>query len=87
MMEVVMRKVFGVPKKPAQVDIPKTLKVYLEHHGPDNKEKEASKRSVEQHVQITGALPVVGKPLFAMPAGASHPELAIPYGKVVRITQ
>lgn len=80
MINTVTRRVFGLPELPEPPEIPKGFKVFLEHHGPDAEEKEASPRDVEKHVALTGALPVLGKPLYAAPAG-----MAVPYGKVTRI--
>lgn len=83
MLEIVATKVFGLPKKPEPIEVPKNLKVFLKYYGDDTDEMEAARHSVEAHVMITGKLPEAGKPMFAK-AGA-HPLMAIPYGEVIRV--
>lgn len=85
MTKVVANRVFGLPTVQVNRDVPKTLRVFLEHQGPEAEEKEVDRKCVEEHVAITGKLPEVGKPLFTKPPGAAHPMLAIPYGLVVRV--
>lgn len=87
MANVVTTKVFGIPTSPKPCGIPESLKVYMEHHGPDAEEKEVDTNVVKEHVSITGSLPKVGKPLFVKPRGLDHPVLAVPFGKVTRIEQ
>jgi hypothetical protein len=87
MMELVMRKVFNIPETPKHCEVPEGFKAYMEHFGPDADEKEVSEMNLKEHVSITGELPVVGKPLFVRPPDATHPGLAIPYGKVTRVEQ
>lgn len=86
MVNTVTTKVFGLnPSPPNDVAVPQNLKVYLEHQGPDAEEKEASQKSVEQHIRLTGDLPKVGKPLYVAPKGCEIPAAAVPFGKVVRL--
>lgn len=85
MMQVVMHKVFGIPEEPKKCDIPEGMLVYMEHFGPDAKEKEVAEHVVKEHVAITGTLPVEGKPLFVRPPGATDVRLAVPFGKVTRV--
>lgn len=82
-----MRRVFKIPENPKSCEVPQGFRVYMEHFGPDAEEKEVDRRSVVEHANITGSLPVVGKPLFVRPPGATHPGLAVPFGKVTRIEQ
>lgn len=57
------------------------LRVFLEHASG---EMELDKKFVDIHVELTRALPEVGKPLLARVPGL--PDLyTFPYGKVVRI--
>jgi len=87
MMELVMRDVFKIPENPQACDVPAGFKVFMEHFGQDAKEKEVAREAVELHASITGQLPIVGKPMFTRPQGATHPGLAVPYGKVTRVEQ
>jgi hypothetical protein len=82
MREIVARGVFNLPTNPSPVDVPENLRVYLETQLPnvDVAEKEVSRQAVLDHVSVTGALPVVGKPLFT-----KHAFGAVPYGKVARV--
>lgn len=81
-----MKHVFKIPEKPKPCVIPKDFKVFMEHFGPDAEEKEVDAASVKMHVSITGSLPMVGKPMFTKPAGTTHPGLAVPFGKVTRVS-
>jgi len=87
MMEVVMREVFKIPEEPKHCDVPEGFKVFMEHFGPDADEKEVDSAAVKVHASITGKLPEVGKPMFTRPQGATHPGLAVPFGKVTRVEQ
>lgn len=82
MVRTVMFKVFNLPDKATKVDIPEGFEVYLEHHGTEATEMQASPKAITDHVRVTGQLPKKGKPLFAHVGGA-----AIPFGKVVRISE
>jgi hypothetical protein len=85
MISTVMLKVFKLPQVPPTIKIPKGLRVYLKHHGPDATEKQASELAVQSHVRLTGQLPIVGKPLFTAPTGIGNVAAAIPYGEVTRV--
>lgn len=87
MMELVMRDVFKIPDKPKACAVPQGFKVYMEHFGPDADEKEVGGVAVKLHASITGKLPIVGKPMFTRPEGATHPGLAVPFGMVTRVEQ
>jgi hypothetical protein len=87
MMELVMRNVFKIPENPKACDVPESFKVFMEHFGPEADEKEVARAAVEMHATITGQLPVVGKPMFHRPQGATHPGLAVPFGMVTRVEQ
>ena len=84
MRKIVQEKFFNLKNNPVKIDVPEGLKVFLKHHGEGPDEMEAAQHSVNTHVEITGELPKVGKPMFAKPQGA-HPMMAIPFGEVVRI--
>ena len=85
MVTVVATKCFNLPEQSKAVEIPPDFRAYLEHHGGSAKEMEVSDKSLREHAEVTGKLPEVGKPMFARPNGASHPMMALPYGKVIRI--
>lgn len=78
-----MRKVFKLPDQPAEVQVPEGIRVFLEHHGEELGEMEADGLSVKYHIELTGQLPIVGKPLYAPVAGQR--AFALPYGKVTRL--
>jgi len=82
MREIVARGVFNLPTNPVPVEVPENLRVYLETHLPnvETAEKEVSRQAILDHVSVTGALPVAGKPLFT-----NHAFGAVPYGKVARV--
>ena len=85
MVQLVQKHVFKLPDKPALIPIP-NIKVFLKSDVPTDvttdTESELDSRAVKQHVEITGRLPVVGKPMYANRHG-----LSIPYGEVVRIEE
>ena len=87
MMKTVIRGLFQVPSNPKPVEVPETFKVFIKSALDVSGEKEITREFILQHVSITGALPEVGKPLFAAPKGASDAPsfMAVPYGQVTRI--
>ena len=89
MMEQVMRKFFHIPVRPEPCEIPAGFRVFIEHkgEGTDSPEEELAARFVEEHVQVTGRLPSVGKPVFIRPPGVDYREMALPMHKVVRIDE
>lgn len=88
MVQIVNKKLFNLPDKPAPVSIDKikNIKVFLKSELPADvtldKELEADKRAIQQHVEMTGQLPKVGKPMYAKCDG-----MPVPYGEVVRIEE
>ena len=87
MMKTVVRGLFQVPADPKPVEVPEDFKVFLKSYVDASTEKEVDRRFVLEHARITGALPQVGKPLFAAPRGVSDAPafMAVPYGEVIRI--
>ncbi len=73
-------------KLPKQEEKPRPstegLRVFLEHA---NGEMELDKQFVDLHVELTRALPEVGKPMITRVRGLPAPLNTLPYGKVVRI--
>lgn len=63
----------------------KSVKVFIKHGTSDDGEAEVSVENVQQHIRITGSIPVAGKKLMAIPKGMSHKAFAIPIGDVVRV--
>lgn len=58
------------------------VKVFITHH---TGEAEASEELVQQHIRITGKLPLPGNKLLALPKGMSHKAFAIPIAEVIRV--
>ncbi len=85
MVSLVKKHVFGLPDKPAPIEIP-NIKVYIKSAVPpdvsSDTELEVDSRAVHQHVAVTGQLPKVGKPMYADRDG-----MPIPYGEVVRVQE
>jgi hypothetical protein len=53
---------------------------------PEGGEGELDRRFLQQHVEITGALPEPGKPLYAQLKGLPPALSAVAYGEVARVT-
>jgi hypothetical protein len=58
------------------------IQVFIKHHLG---EAEVSPEGLLEHMRITGAAPIVGEKLMALPRGTHHKAFAIPIGEVVRI--
>jgi len=86
MMKIVSERIFGVPEDPKTIDVPEDLKVYIEYSTDESMAKEAlvDSRTVKSHIEVTGQIPKVGKPLMHKVPGAPK-QVAIPFGKVVRV--
>ena len=83
MARTVQKQVFKIDTSPSTVETP-NWRVFIKRHGIEVEEAEVSSDAIREHIDITGCLPVVGKPLFTSPLRGNK-LFAIPYGKVVRI--
>jgi hypothetical protein len=87
MMRTVVHGLFNLKKDPVAPPVPEGFKVFIKSQFGKDQESEVPHEFVLQHAEITGALPEIGKPLFARPRGSKDAPrfMAVPYGEVVRI--
>jgi len=87
MMRTVVQGLFNLKPAPVPATVPAGFKVFIKSDFGDKNEREVPHEFVVQHAEITGALPELGKPLFARPKGIKDAPafMAVPYGEVVRI--
>ena len=79
-----LNKLFGQMGKTTGDSVP-PVRVFLECHGDVATEKEADAESILAHMSITGAIPEVGKPMYAKGPSTQGVALPLPYGNVLRV--